>query len=333
MSRRTRRADREDDDGRRGAASCGRRGLLRRHRPAEHRGQPGARHARARRRADLRVRHDRRQADAAAALDRRRRAGRDRGRGRARCRRCSPTGCRAAGSTSASSAPRRSTGAGTSTRRSSARTTQPTVRLPGAGGAPEIAALAARVTRDHPTVPAHVRRRARLQDARSARDGPGRDHRPRRPRRRCDGELVLTDAAPRRDRSTRRARRPAGSSAIADDAARDRAADRGRAGAAAGAARPHERRVHRRRRSHADRQDRGALAGVRPDDLAARSCGRSSSATGARSGGSTTSSSATPTMPARTTATSPAWPCCSPGCRRRCRARPSTGCAAPAWRP
>ena len=49
--------------------------------------------------------------------------------------------------------------------------------------------------------------------------------------------------------------------------------------------------------------------------------------------GSTTSASATPTRPARTTATSPAWRCCSPGCRRRCPAARSTGCAAPASRP
>ena len=45
---------------------------------------------------------------------------------------------------------------------------------------------------------------------------------------------------------------------------------------------------------------------------------------------STTSSSAAPTRPARTTATSRAWRCCSPACRTACRARPSTACAAPA---
>ncbi len=63
----------------------------------------------------------------------------------------------------------------------------------------------------------------------------------------------------------------------------------------------------------------GALAGVRPDDLAAHALKRAARARrrprpGARS---TTSSSATPTAPARTTATSPAWRCCSPGCRPR----------------
>ena len=30
-------------------------------------------------------------------------------------------------------------------------------------------------------------------------------------------------------------------------------------------------------------------------------------------------------------ATSPAWRCCWPECRKRCRARRSTACAAPAW--
>ena len=70
-------------------------------------------HARAGLRPDLRVRHDRREADRAAALDRRRRARRDRRLPSSRCRRCSRTGCRAAASTSASSAPRRSTGTAT----------------------------------------------------------------------------------------------------------------------------------------------------------------------------------------------------------------------------
>ena len=102
------------DDGRRGgAAAAGRQRLLRRHRPAQPRLQPRARDARAAARARLRVRHDRREADGAAALDRRRRA---RGDGRRRwcpCRRCSRTGSRAAASTSASSAPLRSTGTAT----------------------------------------------------------------------------------------------------------------------------------------------------------------------------------------------------------------------------
>ena len=48
---------------------------------------------------------------------------------------------------------------------------EPKVRLPGAGGAPEIAAQAAAGDHDHPPVAAHVRRRARLPDlARRAQD-------------------------------------------------------------------------------------------------------------------------------------------------------------------
>ena len=78
----------------------------------------------------------------------------------------------------------------------------------------------------------------------------------------------------------------------------------------------------------------GALAGVRPDDLAATCCAVCSSATRLWTRpASTTSGSATRTRPARTTATSPAWRRCSPGCRRRCRAPRSTGCAARVSRP
>ena len=105
---------RDDDRGRRPGAHR-RDGLLRRDRPAEHRGQPGAAHARPAHRPGLRVGHDRIEAQDAAPLDRRRRAGRDGGRGRPGARRSSPTGCRAAGSTSASSARRRSTASATST--------------------------------------------------------------------------------------------------------------------------------------------------------------------------------------------------------------------------
>ena len=46
---------------------------------------------------------------------------------------------------------------------------EPKVRLPGAGGAPEIARPGEAGDHDHPPVAAHLRRRARLQDARSAR--------------------------------------------------------------------------------------------------------------------------------------------------------------------
>jgi glutaconate CoA-transferase subunit B len=62
-----------------------------------------------------------------------------------RCRRSSTTGSRAAASTSASWALPRSTGSATSTPPPSAPYGQPTVRLPGTGGAPEIASSAKEV--------------------------------------------------------------------------------------------------------------------------------------------------------------------------------------------
>ena len=79
----------------------------------------------------------------------------------------------------------------------------------------------------------------------------------------------------------------------------------------------------------------GALAGIRPDDLAAHvgagaACERAPGLDPADD--RRRPASATPTAPARTTATSPGWRCCWPGCRPRCPAPPSTGCAAPGWR-
>ena len=113
-------------------------------------------------RADLRVGLHRLEADAPAAVDRRRRARRDGRRRRRRCPRSSPTGCRPGASTSASSAARSSTASATSTRRSSATTSHPKTRLPGAGGAPEIAASAGEVIVDHAPDGARVRRALRL---------------------------------------------------------------------------------------------------------------------------------------------------------------------------
>ena len=76
----------------------------------------------------------------------------------------------------------------------------------------------------------------------------------------------------------------------------------------------------------------GALVQRPTDDLAALPLAalmeRNPASTGRPS---TTSSSAAPTRPARTTATSRAWRRCSPDCRSRCPASRSTGCAAPAW--
>ena len=78
----------------------------------------------------------------------------------------------------------------------------------------------------------------------------------------------------------------------------------------------------------------GALAGQRPDDLAAHVIAellkRSPVARpGARS---VMSSSVMATAPARTTATSRAWRCCLPACRRPSPARRSTASAAPVSR-
>ena len=69
---------RRDDDGDRGPGAPGRDDLLRRHRAAQRGRQPRPRHPRRRPGADLRVGHHRRQARLAAAVHRRRRAGRDR---------------------------------------------------------------------------------------------------------------------------------------------------------------------------------------------------------------------------------------------------------------
>ena len=76
----------------------------------------------------------------------------------------------------------------------------------------------------------------------------------------------------------------------------------------------------------------GGLAPVRPDDLAAhviRDAAGAHRRTRRRRRGR--ACSAAPTRPARTTATSRAWRRCSPGCRSRSAASPSTGCAARAW--
>ena len=95
----------------------------------------------------------------------------------------------------------------------------------------------------------------------------------------------------------------------------------------------HDRSLHLRRDPHAVRPLRRRArrrARRRPRRAADPGADRAQSraSTGPRS---TTSSSAAPTRPARTTATSRAWRCCSPACRTTCRARRSTGSAARAW--
>ena len=140
---------------------------------------------------------------------------------------------------------------------------EPKVRLPGAGGAPEIAAQAKRVITIIRQSPRTLRRRARLQEL-ARRAGPGGDNRPRRAaaqRRAGPG-----GAAPGRDagagaRGDRlgpgRGRRPAD----------HRAADAGGARAAEGARCLRSSSATPSALRSAGSAER--LAGTRPDDLAA----------------------------------------------------------------
>ena len=117
---------------------------------------------------------------------------------------------------------------------------------------------------------------------------------------------------------TRSARRPAGSCAVADELRVTEPPTDDELDGAAGAARAmSDAYIFEAVRTPFGRYG-GALAGVRPDDLAAHVVrallDRAPALDPARS---TTSCSATRTRPARTTATSPGWPCSSPACRRR----------------
>ena len=136
----------------------------------------------------------------AAAVDRRRRAVRDGAHHRRRCRRCSATGCRAAASPSASSAARRSTASPISTPPWSAPYAKPKVRLPGGGGAPEIATSCARDLHHHGAGQARVRREARFHHLARPRHGgraaaSGSASRPRG--RRASSPTVPDGAGPR----------------------------------------------------------------------------------------------------------------------------------------
>ena len=174
---------RRDDDRRRRARAAERRRLLRRHRPAEHRGEPRAAHARARARARLRV----------AARSAR-----------------SPTCCRSRSATASCAETADSVvsvaemfhywlqggridvgflGAAQIDRFGNLNSTvigdyeRPKVRLPGGGGAPEIAALGEGRLRDAAAVAAGLRRAARLPTSRGT-DVRVVDHRPGHPARR-----------------------------------------------------------------------------------------------------------------------------------------------------
>ena len=176
--------------------------------------------------ADLRVRHPRHPARRAAAVHRRRHPGRRPRSPWSACRRSSTTGCSRAGSTSASSPAPRSTASATSTRRSSASYDEPAVRLPGSGGAPEIAASCREVIVvmrhrarafveqvDFVTSVGHGTRPRRPRAARPARGRPDpRDHRPRGARARPgDRRAGAHRGAPGRHRRAGAGARPAGS--------------------------------------------------------------------------------------------------------------------------
>ena len=98
----------------------------------------------------------------------------------------------------------------------------------------------------------------------------------------------------------------------------------------------HELRVPLRRGPHAvrpvRRRPRRACAPTTWPPIALHGRPRQGARTSTRPR-SATSSGAAPTRPARTTATSAGWRCCSPGCRSRCRPPPSTGSAARPWTP
>ena len=141
----------------------------------------------------------------------------------------------------------------------------PKVRLPGAGGAPEIAALTKRVI----TI---IRQSERtFVDELDFKTSLGADDQvvitDLGVLRRVDGELVLTALHP--GVTLEQAREATGwELAVADDARDDRAADRGRAGGAAGAQACLRCYILDAVRTPVGKLG-GALAAVRPDDLAA----------------------------------------------------------------
>ena len=202
-------ADR-DHDRRRGPALTNERRLLRRHRRALGRLQSGAAHPRARHHADLRVRHHRRQAGRAAAVDRRRRAVGDGDDGGLDPR---DVPLLAAGRPH----PIGFLGAAQIDRFANINTTvigdyaKPKMRLPGGGGAPEIATSCEEIF----IIMLRMRQRAFVESsissprsamARAARTAPRpasrpgadqRDHRSRHPRAGPrEPELTLTSLHP-----------------------------------------------------------------------------------------------------------------------------------------
>ena len=204
----------------------------------------------------------------------------------------------------------------------------PKTRLPGAGGAPEIATGCAEVVVIAPHSPRTFVERLDFRTTTGGRttavitdlgvlepDG---------------GELTLTQLHP--GVSVEQVREQTGwdTLRVADELARHAGADRARSSTRSRSCSPDERGLRLRRRPHAVRPlRRRRCRACGPTTWRPTSSARSSSARPRSSpSGSTTSCSATPTARARTTATSRAWPCCSPGSRRASPAPRSTGCAA-----
>ena len=306
-----------------------------RRRAPEHRRDPRAHGPQPRARADLRVGHDRRQAVPHPAVDRRRRARARPPTRSCRCPRCSTTG--SAPGRDRRRVPRR--GAGRPLRQpqldrdrrlrpsahAAARAPAARPRSPSSCGEVIVdrAALAGArsssgSTSSRPSATATARARASGSGLRGAR-ADGGDHRPRRARARSrqTEELTLTQlhegvdrrAGARGDRLGARGRRRAAQSPSR------RASDELEALRELLAA-VNEAFIYEAVRTPFGRYG-GALAGVRPDDLAAHALralldARRRSRPGADRRRRV---SATRTAPARTTATSRGWRRCSPGCR------------------
>ena len=281
--------DRRDDERRGGARAARRRLLLRGDRAAEQGRQPRAPHPRPGPRADLRGGRDRREADAAADVDRRRHPGRDRRRRRER-----PRGLQllAAAGADRGRLPRRRADRPLREHqhdRHRRRLPAPEGAAPGRRRRARDRRLVRRGRRDRPPDPALVRRAGRLRHLRRLRQRPrrpraprparprpaARDHRPRGARARpgdvrADADRASTPASTPR----RRAPRPAGSWRWRTTC-RPRPSRPTRSWPRCASSRPRWRPRERRGASSSTSvrtpfgRAGGALAGVRPDDLAA----------------------------------------------------------------
>ena len=183
---------RSDDRQRAPGQLCDDSGVLRRHRAAVDGREPRPPHARDQVHADLRVGLHRLEADAAARSRSATAISPTRPTRSCRCPRSSPTGCRPDASTSASSARAQLDRYGNINSTVIGDYEHPTTRLPGAGGAPEIAASAGEVIVIVRQRAAHVRRALRLPHVGRLRRRQGRP----RAAWACAGagpQIVITD--------------------------------------------------------------------------------------------------------------------------------------------